>query len=388
MTIRKPPIEPDNSTKRARRTGAGGGHVPIAEGASLPVPAFFSDLRPVDGSPDIPVTVLRTLAALIFNAYDDLTERAGPFRISTKVLRPFVGAGHGSTDQLRAALHWLSSSRLGVPGARRTELVDLADEPLIRLRTTDVDGHPVLVSGIVEYALSESARRVFALGSPGERFVRLELDVPLATRSVPVMRLYLLLARYYDRREPVLQIPVHELCDKLGLSADSAYRKLGGALKAKVIKPTLDLIERLSVMRVLRVEYATAGQGGRIDEILFEVARKREKGKATPATVPARQVVGYATGALGLLSSLDVFLGDLPKALRFHEDAVRGAFAPFVAAVRSGAVQVDPCDNEAVWEAFDDFLIDREENRLMREAEARGPLMKAMLTGEEAYDDE
>lgn len=357
--------------------------MPFSEDAAVPVPAFLPDLRATDGS-EMTISVLRTLAALVYNAFDYLGEAGRSHRISTKVLRAYVGGErHAGTDQIRDGLAWLAGTKLGVPSARSGISAFLVEAPLIKLGTKDADGRPSLISGVVEYRFSEAARSAFALTSSNRTFFNLELGVLTGTRSVVVARLYMILAQHANRRDPVFRAETGELCDRLGIPPDSTYRRNGGLLKAKVIGEVVALIDRLSGFRVVRTEYATGGKGGRIQEVLFEVAPKQGRNVGKRVTPSKPRAVGFATGLPGLLASIDVFLGDLPTHLRFREEAVKEAFADFVSAVKRKRTVVDPMDNGAVWEAFEDFLVDRQEERLRQQMEELGPPLNVIREAED-----
>lgn len=190
----------------------------------MPVPSFFPDLRAVDGS-EMTISALRTLAAMLFGAFDVLDEPGRVHRISTKVLRAYVGGGrHAGSDQIRDALAWLGGTKLGVPGSRIGILAILAEAPLIELMNLGDDGRPSLLSGVVEYRFCDATRAAFALVSPSATYFNLELSVLTGTRSVPVARLYMILAQYAGRRDPIFQVRIDDLCDRLGIPTDATYR--------------------------------------------------------------------------------------------------------------------------------------------------------------------
>lgn len=62
---------------------------------------------------------------------------------------------------------------------------------------------------------------------------------------------------------------------------------------------------------------------------------------------------------------------------------MKEAFAYFVKEVKRKRIAVDPMNNAAVWEAFADFFIDRQEVRLRRQTEALGPPINAIREAED-----
>jgi hypothetical protein len=219
---------------RPRRVGSSDGFDLISTSASVPLPASLSDLRyagvdakiwrhasdgkTVPDTEDLDPTAFRALVAMVWHAYDGISGDEVRHRMSAAVLKAYavVGNGHTSYDGLRKALRILASSRFGVGGKTPERLVDVHLPPGFLLN-----------SGMVEYGFTARGRKLFGLKEAGGRFVRAELAVLRGLKSVHSMRLYLLLARYPERREPVLNVPPSELCDLLGLPEGSVYRRQG-----------------------------------------------------------------------------------------------------------------------------------------------------------------
>lgn len=352
---------------RPRRVGDSDGFDPIPDVASVPLPASLSDLRCAgidaetwrhasDGKPapdaeDLDPTAFRTLVAMVWHAYDRLSGEEVRHRMSAAVLKAYavVGSGHASYDGVRQALRILASTQFGEKGKTPERLVDVHLPP----------GY-LLNSGMVEYGFTARGRNLFGLKEAGGLFVRAELAVVRALKSVHAMRLYLLLARYPERREPVLNATPSELCDLLGIPEKSTYRRQYAALKARVLAPCLEVIAARSTMTVTLSE-KTAGKGLKVQSLHFSMARREALPEAPSPTSRPK-----ATGLPGVLADVESLVAALPEFLRHREAVVRRHFDEFVKLVGRGEVKVGLDDEPGIFGELNDWLADIESEELRR----------------------
>lgn len=353
---------------RPRRVGSSDGFDLIPTSASVPLPASLSDLRyagvdaeiwhhasdgkTVPDTEDLDPTAFRALVAMVWHAYDGISGDEVRHRMSAAVLKAYavVGNGHTSYDGLRKALRILASSRFGVGGKTPERLADVHLPPGFLLN-----------SGMVEYGFTARGRKLFGLKEAGGRFVRAELAVLRGLKSVHSMRLYLLLARYPERREPVLNASPSELCDLLGIPEGSVYRRQYAAFKARVLAPCLEAIATRSTMTVTMSE-KTAGNGMKVQSLHFSMGRRENLPEASfPSAVTARP-----TGLPGILADVNSLVAALPEFLRHSEGTVRRYFDRFVRLVRSGEIKIDPGDERGIFGELNDWLADIESEELRR----------------------
>ncbi|WP_173982999.1 replication initiation protein [Magnetospirillum sp. SS-4] len=339
--------------------------------ASVPLPASLSDLRCVgidaavwrhasDGKPvpeedDLDTTAMRVLVALVWHAYDGITEAAARHRISAAALKAYAvaGSGHDSYDGLRQALRLLASTELG--GKDPARLLDI-----------HLPAGFLLTSGMVEYSFTDRGRALFGLKEDGGRFVRAELAVIKALKSPFAIRLYLLLARYPDRRDSTLTATPSELWDLLGFPAGSVYRRQYAALKSRIIGPCLETIAKHASMTAEMIEHV-AGTGRKVQALEFRMGRReREKPKAEKPAPKSKP-----TGLPGILADVDTFVAAMPEYIRHREASVRRNFDAFIAEVKAGRIKVDFSSDAHVISDLSDFIVDVESDALCQAEQAR-----------------
>lgn len=260
--------------RNLRRTGTGGGGTEISRHATVPLPqTLFLPRDP--GRSDIGVAAFRLLTIMLWHAWE--TMRTEPFRrhrMAVCVAREFVSprSEHASTDQIWSAMAQLVEA--GIVGSD-----DNGDVPA---KGTDTGPAFRLLpppksstrrQAEIEFVLTEAGYSEFGLAGEKGRFVILPLDVLLSARSMPVVRLCLLLLQYSGRKTHWIDMTPTELCDTLGLAADNAYRRNFSQLRDNVVRPAVDALTQMGGVEVVYLPEPD-GRRLRVRSIHFAALRK------------------------------------------------------------------------------------------------------------------
>ena len=186
---------------------------------------------------------------------------------------------------------------------------------IVRVRTTTAKGRPAMLSqsllhmcveeiaddgsGVIEYQFSENFRRMIA---KSDYYARVNLGVMLALQSRYALTLYDLGCLVINRHNRILQIPLEELRNRLGVP-DGSFKNFAEFRRDVLLKSKSE-IDQLAEYTVDWTEIRATGRGRPVKAVRFTFEPKKAKEQIKSSKELDRPKIGRAARRDGTVEEI------------------------------------------------------------------------------------